>query len=174
MEIPGAGTNARYETALKRCADQIGWYERHAGRARRFYRICQSAVVVLAGLTPVLALWKFGRYDVLPAALASVLAAVVGLWSWQENWVRFAATAEALKSELVRFQTRTGEAYGAGLDEEAVLNNFVVRIEGLASGELAAWGPDNRRETPRKTRPGRGSAAGRGPGAFSRGTRKPA
>ncbi len=141
MEIPGAGTNPRYETALKRCADQIGWYERHAGRARRFYRICQSAVVVLAGLTPVLALWEFfDRYDVLPAALASVLAAVIGLWGWQENWVRFAATAEALKSELVRFQTRTGEAYGVGLDEETVLNNFVVQIEGPALGELAAWG----------------------------------
>ena len=142
MEIPGAGNNPRYETALKRCADQIGWYERHAGRARRFYRICQSAVVVLAGLTPVLALGEKGPelVQVLPAALASVFAAIVGLWSWQENRVRFAATAEALKSEIVRFQTRTSEAYGVGLDEETVLNNFVARIEGLASGELAAWG----------------------------------
>ena len=69
-----------------------------------------------------------------------VLAAVIGLWNWQKNWVRFAATAEALKSELVKLQTRTGEAYGASLDEETVFNNFVFRIEGLASGELAAWG----------------------------------
>ncbi len=29
---------------------------------------------------------------------------------------------------------------GASLDEETVLSNFVLRIEGLASGELAAWG----------------------------------
>ena len=106
-------------------------------------------MVVLAGLTPVLALWKFfDRYDVLPAAIASVLAAVIGLWGWQENWVRFAATAEALKSELVRFQTRTGEAYGFGLDEETVLDNFVARIEGLASGELAAWGARQSRGEP--------------------------
>ena len=140
MDPSEASTNPRYGTALKRCAEQIGWYERHAGRARFLYRTFQSAVVILAGLTPVLALWEFERYDVLPAALASVLAAIIGLWAWQENWVRFAATAEALKSELVKFQTRTGEAYGVGLDEETVLNNFVARIEGLASGELAAWG----------------------------------
>jgi hypothetical protein len=143
--------------ALKRCAEQIGWYERHAVRARVLYRTFQSAVVILAGLTPALALWKFERYDVLPAALASVLAAVIGPWSWQENWVRFAATAEALRSELVKFQTRTGEACGASLDEETVLNNLVVRIECLASGELAAWGPDDRRETPRKANPDEGS-----------------
>jgi hypothetical protein len=142
LDLPGAGTKPRHQMALKRCAEQIGWYERHAGRARLLYRTFQSAVVVLAGLTPVLALWEKASElaQVLPAALASVFAAIVGLWSWQENWVRFAATAEALKSELVKFQTRTGEAYGASLDEETVLNNFVVRIEGLASGELAAWG----------------------------------
>ena len=119
MDLPGASTNPRYQMALKRCAEQIGWYERHAGRARLLYRTFQSAVVVLAGLTPVLALGEKGPelVQVLPAALASVFAAIVGLWSWQENWVRFAATAEALKSELVKFQTRTGEAYGASLDE---------------------------------------------------------
>lgn len=142
MAPPGAGTNPRYETSLKRCAEQIGWYEGHARRARIFYRTLQSAGVVLAGLTPVLALWQKvpEHYQVLPAAIASVAAAIIGLWSWQENWVRFAATAEALNSALVKFQTRTGEAYGPSLDEETALNSFVVRIEGLASGELAAWG----------------------------------
>ena len=157
MDLPGASTNPRYETALKRCADQIGWYERHAGRARFFYRTFQSAVVVLAGLTPVLALWEKvvpEPFQVLPAAVASVAAAIIGLWSWQENWVRFAATAEALKSALVKFQTRTGEAYGASLDEETVLNNFVVRIEGLASGELAAWGARQSQRDSLQSEPG--------------------
>lgn len=58
MDLPGASTNHRCQTALKRCAAQIGWCERHAGRARFLYRTFQSAVVVLAGLTPVLALWE--------------------------------------------------------------------------------------------------------------------
>ncbi len=155
MGPPGESTNPRYETALKRCSEQIGWYERHAGRARVLYRTFQTAVVVLAGLTPVLALSKaFETYDVVPAALASVLAAVVGLWGWQENWVRFAATAEALKSELVKLQTRTGEAYGIGLDEEAVLGNFVARIEGLTSGEVAAWGAQLSHREPPQDGPG--------------------
>ena len=152
MDLSGAGTSPRHQMALKRCAEQIGWYERHAGRSRFLYRTFQSAVVVLAGLTPVLALWEKGSelVQVLPAAIASVAAAVIGLWGWQENWVRFAATAEALKSELVKFQTRTGDAYGTSLDEETVLNNFVARIEGLASGELAAWGArQSERDSPR-------------------------
>ncbi len=53
MDLPGAGTSPRHQMALKRCTEQIGWYERHAGRSRFLYRTFQSAVVVLAGLTPV-------------------------------------------------------------------------------------------------------------------------
>ena len=148
MDLPGAGT--RYETALKRCVEQIGWYERHARRARVFYRTFQSAVVVLAGLTPVLALWEKAPelVQVLPAAIASIAAAIIGLWSWQENWVRFAATAEALKSELLRLQTRTSEAYEIRLDEETVLDNFVARIKAWRPASWRPEAPDNRRETP--------------------------
>jgi hypothetical protein len=70
--------------------------------------------------------------------MASVVAAIIGLWGWQENWVRFAATAETLKSELVKFDTRTGP-YSSSLNEEMVLDSFVARIESLASNEVAAW-----------------------------------
>jgi hypothetical protein len=95
---------------------------------------------VLAGLTTVLSLWHLhGPIEVLPVALASIAAAITGLWGWQENWVRFAAIAEALQSELVKFETRPGDAYRNDLDEARALDNFVVRIEALASNEVAAW-----------------------------------
>lgn len=72
MDLSGGGIRARYEKALERCADQIDWYERHAGRARFLYRLFQTAAVVLAGLTPVLSLWHFrGPVEALTAALAS-------------------------------------------------------------------------------------------------------
>lgn len=134
--------NARREIALKRCNEQIKWYEDHASHARILYRAFQSAVVILGGLTPVLALWseEVSRgVQALPAALAAIVAGISGFWRWQENWIRFGYTAEALKSELVKFETRATEAYRASLNEEQALENFVIRIEDLAIGEVSEW-----------------------------------
>jgi hypothetical protein len=39
-----------------------------------------------------------------------------------------------------KWKRKYGDAYSTSLDEERALDNFVARIEGLAAGEVAAWG----------------------------------
>ena len=73
----------------------------------------------------------------LPAALASMLAAIMSTYRWREEWSRFGFTAESLKSELVTFETRTTKDYSS--NDETALNTFVTKIEALAATEVTDW-----------------------------------
>ncbi len=141
-ETTGARTIAdRRSRAIDRCQEQIRWYEAHATKASTLYRVFQTAAVVLGGLTPILILWTDVPKPIqaLPGAGAAIAAALVGLHHWQEDWTRFAGTAEALKSELLFYETRTSLSYRPSIGDEAALDNFVQRIEALAERETGAW-----------------------------------
>jgi hypothetical protein len=129
---------ARRALALERCDRQIHWYTKYGVWAGVLYRVFQTSAVLLAALTPVLILWTdlSPVLQALPAALASVSAALVGIYGWQENKARFAFTAEALKSERVKYETRTGDYRG---DSSRALSRFVNRIEAIAMAETAEW-----------------------------------
>jgi hypothetical protein len=133
--------NVRFEKALEYCVNNIRWYEDHAGRARLLHRTFQSAVVVLAGLSPILVLWSDipGVVQALPAALAAIVAGISGFWRWQENWIRFSHTAETLKGERIAFETRTTEAYSANLRDQQLLDNFVTRVRSVVLSETLQW-----------------------------------
>ncbi len=95
--------DARRKKALNNCEARIVWYERNTRRSQILFRTSQSAVVILGALSPVLILLPGvpEAVQALPAALAAIPAGVGGFWRWQDNWVRFAYTAEALKGERI-------------------------------------------------------------------------
>lgn len=72
------------------------------------------------------------------AALLAVVAGLDNIFRWKENWVRTAATLEALKMELLKFETRTG-IYRATLDDQKALDVFVQQIEQITSTDIRAW-----------------------------------
>jgi hypothetical protein len=112
--IPGArDRDTRREFALQRVDGQIEWYETHSTRQWWAFAIFQSAAVVLGGLTPVLILWSGlpKAVQALPAALAAMAAGLVGIFRWPHNKTRYSFTAEALKSERVKYATRTTSRY---------------------------------------------------------------
>jgi hypothetical protein len=128
----------RRALALKRCDDQIHWYTKYGIWAGALYRTFQTSAVLLGAITPVLILWTELSLvlQALPAALASVSAGLVGIYGWQENKARFAYTAEALKSERVKYETRTSVYRG---DPARALSRFVARIEAIAMAETSEW-----------------------------------
>ncbi|HVN61292.1 MAG TPA: DUF4231 domain-containing protein [Gaiellaceae bacterium] len=131
----------RTAIALRRCNEQIAWYERHSKREWVLFVAFQSTAVLLAALTPVLILWAAvpKAVQALPAALASVAAGLVGTFRWLQNKTRFAYAAEALKSERVLFATRTPPRYGPELPDDAALAAFVARIEEITMNEVSEW-----------------------------------
>ena len=132
---------ARRAKALERCAQQVEWYERHARIASRSFTVFQAAAIVLGALTPVLILVTNlpKAVQALPAALASIAAGLVAMFRWLENRTRFSYTAEALKSERLKFETRTTPSYATSLADERALENFVARIEEISLREVAEW-----------------------------------
>ena len=133
--------DARRAFALARAEEQIAWYEAHSSRQWWTFAVFQTAAVLLGGLTPVLILWSElpKALQALPAALAAVAAGLVGIFRPLHNKVRYSFTAEALKSERVRYATRTGPLYGRELSADEALDNFVARIEDISMTEVGEW-----------------------------------
>jgi hypothetical protein len=150
---PDGDFQCRQEKAIARCAEQIQWYEREKCKKRILYWIFQNAVIVLSALTPLLILWGNAPDDgsrqwlgvgppsalaqAIPPALAAMLASIISSYQWREQWTRFGFTAEMLKSERAKFETRTTADYRG--NQDAALDTFVARIETLISAEVGDW-----------------------------------
>ena len=64
---------------------------------------------------------------------------MVGIWDWRTDWIRFEGKSERLKSELVKYETRTTDPYAPSLPDDEALSAFVGAVEALAVGETDAW-----------------------------------
>lgn len=131
-----------YQMALARCDELIEWYTKEGRRQRIAFQSFQVAAIVLSGLTPILILLlpeKWDAWAALPAALAAIAVGMLGIFQWKENYIRFAYTSEALKSEKVKFETQTTNEYDKNLDPQTILSNFVIRVEALVMGEVSDW-----------------------------------
>src|SRR4051794_37201823 len=86
------------DLVLGRLEDQLGWYERRARRSKQGYQSLKLIQIVIAAAIPVIAALDGS------AALAGVLGGVIvvleavqQLFQFQQNWIRYRATAEGLK-----------------------------------------------------------------------------
>jgi hypothetical protein len=131
----------RRALALARYDQQLNWYEKHSTSAHQYYNLAQALAIILGAVAPVLIL-----IDDVPEALqaavpacAAIALGLNGLFRWRDNWLRFAHTAEALKSERTKFDTRATDEYALKRSEDEVLAHFVVTIEALAMSETMQW-----------------------------------
>ena len=141
MNLSTDDNKARKQVVLDDCKTMIAWYDKNKRTARIFFYVSQVCTIVLSALSPILILWNEVPKPIqaLPAAIASIAAALSAVFRWRENWVLRAHTSEALKRELVKFKARASEAYRADLDDQKVLDNFVTNIESLSMKELSEW-----------------------------------
>jgi hypothetical protein len=132
--------NERRNRALNRYKSQLEWYERTKNDARRFFYLGQTLVILLTGITPLIILSTESKFwqALLPAA-ASIIAGVLGIWQFQEAWQRRAIALEALKSEFVKFDTRSGDDYRLPVTEDQAIDRFVLNIEGIVGNEVTQW-----------------------------------
>ncbi len=130
----------RWQAALDRHATNLKWYTKYARQSNVLYSSFTSAAVILAGLTPVLILIDElpKALQALPAALAAIAGGVAAVFGWHGDWLRYAATREALMHEAALLETRTGP-YGPDVAEEERLASFMAAVEGLVLSETGAW-----------------------------------
>jgi hypothetical protein len=119
----------------ERLEDQIGWYDRKSGDDQRLYKWLKLLEIAVAASLPVVAavhspVWVTGGL----AAVIVVLEGVQHLYQFQEHWITYRSTAEALKHERYLYLAKAGP-YAEG-DRHRQL---AERLEGLVSQEHAKW-----------------------------------
>lgn len=124
------------DVTMTRLDDQLGWYDAKATSSRRAFQRLKAAVLIAGGLIPVAALCPYGR------VIASVLGFVVvvveslqQLGQFQQNWLTYRSTAEALKHEKYLFLAGAGQY----AEVENPRRALAERIESLVSQEHARW-----------------------------------
>lgn len=133
---PPTGTGAAARAIWDRLEDQIAWYDRKSTSAKRWFTRLKLVELIVAAAVPAIAAAKG------PPALLTVLGSLVvvlegsqHLFRYQEHWITYRATCEALRHERFLFIAETGP-YAQVRNRRALL---AERVEMLVSREQAKW-----------------------------------
>jgi hypothetical protein len=142
----GVDLATRRQIALDRVQQLVTSCEERAARAWRNYHLSQGLTVGLAAITPCLIIlakenpanWLLNWMQLFFPALAAVAAGIGHIFRWREDAVRVTGLGEAIRSQLWRYQTRSGE-FASPLDDERALDKLVVQVDGLNLQSVARW-----------------------------------
>src|SRR5215475_14724273 len=92
-----------------RLEDQISWYSRKSGESQRLYKWLKLLEIAIAAALPVVAavhspVWVTGAL----AAMVVVLEGAQHLYQFQQNWIIYRSTAEALERERYLLLAKAG------------------------------------------------------------------
>jgi hypothetical protein len=120
----------------ERLEDQIAWYDTQSARNQRDYKRLKYVEIVAAAAIPVVTGLDVSR--TVPAILGGLvllIEAILHLNQYQQNWITYRSTAEALKHEKYLYLGHAAY-YTVASDPRALL---AMRVEGLVSREHARW-----------------------------------
>jgi hypothetical protein len=129
---------------VDRLEDQLAWYEEKAKHHKRWFQSLKVAQIVVAAAIPAVA--AAGASAGVAGALGAVVVVMEGvqqLFQFQQNWIAYRGTAEALKREKFLFLAAAGPYAGP----EGRDRLLAERVEGLVSQEHAAWSETQRTST---------------------------
>lgn len=129
-EIPHA------DPAWDRLEDQLKWYERSSAKNKQWFTSLKIVQLIGAAAVPVMAsvhaaVWITGGLG----AIVVVVEGIQQLGQYQQNWINYRSTAEALKHEKFLYLSDAG-LYQAADDPRRVL---AERVEALISQETSKW-----------------------------------
>jgi hypothetical protein len=126
-------------TALDRIRELGAWYGKKARRNRSIYVAFKIVQIVMAASIPVISVAVAGevqRWTVaILGALIGVIEAVLQLGQFQQNWLTYRATREALRREDFLHSAKAGP-YSGGTNTDVI---YVERADAIISGESAKW-----------------------------------
>ena len=122
---------------LERLDDQIDWYGRKSSFNQRRFKVLKGAQLLTAASIPVVA--TLDLHAAVAAALGASIVVIEGLIQlnqYQQNWVSYRSTCEALLHEKYLYLAHAGP-YAEAADGGVPM--LADRIEGLISQEGAKW-----------------------------------
>jgi hypothetical protein len=145
MSTAGTQTSAS-DPIAERLEDQIGWYDRKSLDAQRKFKRIKIIEIIAAALIPFFAALNVKEATWVAGALGLVVTVCEGLLhlnQYQQNWITYRSTCEALKHEKFLYIGEAGPYAGAS-DAHALL---AERIESTVSQEHAKWAAVQQRES---------------------------
>ncbi len=124
------------DATLARVKDQLKYYDRTAKRSQASYRVIKICQLLAAAAVPVAAAADAGVVVMASiGALILILEGVQALFGWQQNWINYRNTAEALHGEQHLFEALAGP-YSHTQHPKRL---FAERVEALLSSERSVW-----------------------------------
>lgn len=123
----------------ERLDDQIEWYDKKSQISQKRFKRLKIVEIFSAALIPFLVAYADTSSSVqflvgsLGIAIA-VIAGLLSLYKFQENWIEYRNTAETLKHQKYLF-----EASCAPYDQEDSFKKLVQICEGIISKENSNW-----------------------------------
>ena len=113
------------------------WYRSAAIRSRRWYRLSETAVLIVSAAIPATAA-IIPHNAIPPAVLGAIVVILSGLraiFHWQDNYLRFSGAREAVEAERRLYNTGA-DPYADPATRDQVLAAAISRIE---QAEMGGW-----------------------------------
>ena len=133
-----------------RVLDQMNWYSNKSTTNKRFHLWTRGLVIVFSIMIPFAAgfietnptyLYLNSTVGLL-GVISAILIGLSALMKFQEKWIKYRTSSEAMKYEKHLYLTRSGH-YKEAKDP---FNLFVMRIENIIINENAIWSDYIRKE----------------------------
>jgi len=125
--------------SLEEISNRSKWYDRKATAKRTTYVRLKGFQLVLAASIPVISVAHTGEWQrwasACLAALIGIVEGFLQLGQYQQNWLLYRGTSEALKREELLHNAGVGPYAGAANKDDL----YVERCDAVMSGESSQW-----------------------------------
>ena len=135
-----------------RLEDQIRWYDEKSGYNQRMFKWLKAVTISAAVAIPLCA-GLGARFAIVSGVLGALIALVEGIQQlnqYQQNWITYRSTCEALKHEKYLFLANAGP-YASAENPKALL---AERVESQVSQEHAKWAATQQQPSKAQPAPG--------------------
>ena len=123
------------EYIKSRLEDQIQWYSKKSSFYKKLFYIMRTTEIAIAGLIPVLFCWSLTKeWTPFLSAIVAILASLIALFKFQENWISYRTTSESLKHEKYLYLTKI-----TPYDKDNSFDTLVKAVENTISKENSLW-----------------------------------
>jgi hypothetical protein len=120
----------------ERVEHQILWYDTKSVFNKKMYYLFKTVEIVAATSIPLVSDFIFMDVKVVSVlgVLVAIIASLLGIYKFHENWINYRTTAETLKHNKHLFLTKTGP-----YSDNDAFEKLVESIESLISKENSNW-----------------------------------
>lgn len=127
-----------------RFEDQINWYDKKSKFNKKMYQSLVLIEIIFSVSIPFFVSYANDENPSIKiiigilAVCIALIAGLMNLYKFHENWISYRTTSETLKHEKYLFLTKSG-VYREKESKETPYNRLVQRIESIISKENTNW-----------------------------------